>query len=61
METILSTQQIQRALISTSDKKGVVAFARALQQGGVEILSTGGTACLLSEACLLYTSPSPRD
>ena len=50
METILSTQQIQRALISTSDKKGVVAFARALQQGGVEILSTGGTACLLSEA-----------
>ena len=44
METILSTQQIQRALISTSDKKGVVAFARALQQGGVEILSTGGTA-----------------
>lgn len=50
MEITLSAPQIQRALISTSDKKGVVAFARALQQGGVEILSTGGTACLLSEA-----------
>ena len=50
METTLSAPQIKRALISTSDKKGVVAFARALQQGGVEILSTGGTACLLSEA-----------
>lgn len=50
MEATLSASQIKRALISTSDKKGVVAFARALQQGGVEILSTGGTACLLSEA-----------
>ena len=41
---------IKRALISVSDKTGVVDFARALQQFGVEILSTGGTAKLLQEA-----------
>lgn len=34
----------QRALISVSDKKGIVDFARVLHQRGVEILSTGGTA-----------------
>lgn len=42
--------QIKRALISVSDKTGVVEFARALHQMGVEILSTGGTAQLLSKA-----------
>ncbi|MFZ4682379.1 MAG: bifunctional phosphoribosylaminoimidazolecarboxamide formyltransferase/IMP cyclohydrolase, partial [Terrimicrobiaceae bacterium] len=36
--------KIQRALISVSDKTGIVEFARALHQRGVEILSTGGTA-----------------
>ncbi len=36
--------KIQRALISVSDKKGVVAFARTLAEMGVELLSTGGTA-----------------
>ena len=40
---------IQRALISVSDKTGVVEFARQLHQAGVEILSTGGTAKLLAE------------
>ncbi|MCO6412820.1 MAG: bifunctional phosphoribosylaminoimidazolecarboxamide formyltransferase/IMP cyclohydrolase [Thiogranum sp.] len=40
---------IQRALISVSDKTGVVDFAKQLHQAGVEILSTGGTASLLSE------------
>ncbi len=40
---------IQRALISVSDKSGIVEFARALQQQGVEILSTGGTAKLLAD------------
>lgn len=39
---------IRRALISVSDKTGVIAFARTLQQAGVEILSTGGTAKLLA-------------
>ena len=40
---------IRRALISVSDKIGVAAFARALAARGVEILSTGGTAALLTE------------
>jgi len=41
---------IQRALISVSDKSGVSEFARALADRSVEILSTGGTARLLREA-----------
>jgi phosphoribosylaminoimidazolecarboxamide formyltransferase/IMP cyclohydrolase len=39
---------IRRALISVSDKNGVVDFARALKELKVEILSTGGTAKLLA-------------
>src|SRR5688572_15914659 len=38
-----------RALISVSDKKGVVEFSRALSELGVELVSTGGTASLLRE------------
>jgi phosphoribosylaminoimidazolecarboxamide formyltransferase/IMP cyclohydrolase len=41
--------KITRALISVSDKTGIVEFARILTQSGVEILSTGGTARMLSE------------
>ncbi|BCO31763.1 bifunctional purine biosynthesis protein PurH [Thiohalobacter sp. COW1] len=44
--------KIQRALISVSDKTGIVDFARALHEQGVEILSTGGTARMLAEAGL---------
>jgi phosphoribosylaminoimidazolecarboxamide formyltransferase/IMP cyclohydrolase len=40
---------IQRALISVSDKSGIVEFAQALQAMGVEILSTGGTYKLLKD------------
>jgi len=40
---------VRRALISVSDKTGIVEFARALHDQGVEILSTGGTASLLIE------------
>lgn len=40
---------ITRALISVSDKTGVVEFAQGLARAGVEILSTGGTATLLRE------------
>ena len=40
---------VKRALISVSDKSGVVEFAKALSRLGVEILSTGGTAALLRE------------
>ena len=38
---------IRRALLSVSDKTGIVEFARALKERGVELLSTGGTAKLL--------------
>ncbi len=41
--------KIERALISVSDKTGVLEFARALADAGVEILSTGGTAKLLAD------------
>src|SRR4051812_6517443 len=41
--------QVRRALISVSDKAGVVEFAQGLVQRGAEILSTGGTAKLLAE------------
>lgn len=40
---------IRRALISVSDKTGIVEFSRALHQQGVELLSTGGTAKLLAQ------------
>jgi phosphoribosylaminoimidazolecarboxamide formyltransferase / IMP cyclohydrolase len=39
--------RIQRALISVSDKAGIVDFARELHRQGIEILSTGGTAAAL--------------
>ncbi len=41
--------RIQRALISVSDKTGIIEFARQLQAMDVEILSTGGTASLLAD------------
>ncbi|MDJ0741187.1 MAG: bifunctional phosphoribosylaminoimidazolecarboxamide formyltransferase/IMP cyclohydrolase [Gammaproteobacteria bacterium] len=41
--------KITRALISVSDKTGVVEFARDLAEAGIEILSTGGTARLLRD------------
>ncbi len=44
--------KVERALISVSDKKGVVDLARGLVDLGVEILSTGGTARTLREAGL---------
>lgn len=45
----LSAIRIRRALISVSDKSGIVEFAQALAGMGVEILSTGGTFKLLAE------------
>ncbi len=41
---------MKRALISVSDKTGIIDLARALHEAGVEILSTGGTARLLSQS-----------
>lgn len=40
---------IRRALLSVSDKTGIVEFAKSLSQRNVELLSTGGTAKLLAE------------
>lgn len=42
-----SSRPVRRALISVSDKNGIIEFARSLHAQGVEILSTGGTAKLL--------------
>ncbi|MFH1292148.1 MAG: bifunctional phosphoribosylaminoimidazolecarboxamide formyltransferase/IMP cyclohydrolase [bacterium] len=44
------TAPVKRALISVSDKTGLVEFAQDLHQLGVEIISTGGTARTLAEA-----------
>ena len=41
---------IKRALISVSDKKGIVKFASALNSLGIEIISTGGTFSELKKA-----------
>ena len=40
---------IKRALISVSDESGIIDFASELANNNIEILSTGGTAKLLSE------------
>ncbi len=51
-------QPIKRALVSVSDKTGLVDFVRQLVDHGVEILSTGGTARKLSEAGIPVTGVS---
>jgi phosphoribosylaminoimidazolecarboxamide formyltransferase/IMP cyclohydrolase len=50
--------RVERALISVSDKTGVVDFARGLHEAGVALLSTGGTAKLLAESGLPVTEVS---
>ncbi len=50
--------RIQRALLSVSDKTGLVALARALATARVELISTGGTAKALREAGLEVTELS---
>jgi phosphoribosylaminoimidazolecarboxamide formyltransferase / IMP cyclohydrolase len=42
--------QVSRALLSVSDKTGIVEFARGLAELGIEIISTGGTANVLADA-----------
>ncbi|ORM80956.1 bifunctional phosphoribosylaminoimidazolecarboxamide formyltransferase/IMP cyclohydrolase [Pantoea deleyi] len=49
---------VRRALLSVSDKAGILEFAQALSHRGVELLSTGGTARLLAEAGLAVTEVS---
>ena len=43
---------VSRALLSVSDKTGLIDFAKALQALGIELLSTGGTAKAISRASL---------
>jgi len=49
---------VRRALLSVSDKAGILEFAQALSSRGVELLSTGGTARLLADAGLPVTEVS---
>ncbi|CAM3775586.1 Bifunctional purine biosynthesis protein PurH [Vibrio aerogenes CECT 7868] len=53
-----NARPIRRALISVSDKTGIVGFAKALADRGVDILSTGGTARLLAEEGISVTEVS---
>ena len=55
MVNIMQHRPIQRALLSVSDKTGIVDFAKALQQRGVHLLSTGGTASLLRQHGITVT------
>src|SRR3954467_6682357 len=45
-------RRITRALLSVSDKSGLIDFARSLSAHGIELVSTGGTAKALAEAGL---------
>jgi phosphoribosylaminoimidazolecarboxamide formyltransferase/IMP cyclohydrolase len=47
-----TSRRIQRALLSVTDKSGIVEFARRLAGHGIELVSTGGTAKLLRESDL---------
>ncbi|MCC4237273.1 bifunctional phosphoribosylaminoimidazolecarboxamide formyltransferase/IMP cyclohydrolase [Vibrio anguillarum] len=53
-----NARPIHRALISVSDKTGIVEFAQALAKRGVDILSTGGTARLLADQGIAVTEVS---
>jgi phosphoribosylaminoimidazolecarboxamide formyltransferase/IMP cyclohydrolase len=53
-----TSRPIKRALLSVSDKTGIVDFARHLAQKGVDILSTGGTAKLLADNGIQVTEVS---
>jgi len=46
----MNLRTIHRAILSVSDKTGIIEFARSLQRFGVEIISTGGTLRALQEA-----------
>ena len=58
-ESMTDLRRITRALISVSDKTGLVEFARALAGHGIELVSTGGTAKALADAGLDGDATSP--
>src|SRR5271167_3633233 len=51
-------ERMQRALLSVSDKTGLVPLAQTLVAAGIELISTGGTAKALREAGLPVTELS---
>ncbi|RUO63818.1 bifunctional phosphoribosylaminoimidazolecarboxamide formyltransferase/IMP cyclohydrolase [Pseudidiomarina planktonica] len=55
---MMQARPIQRALLSVSDKTGIVEFAQALAERNIELLSTGGTASLLRQHGLTVTDVS---
>ncbi len=58
MNTHRGIKQVARALVSVSDKTGVLEFCRSLNELGIELLSTGGTAKLLAEHNIPVTEVS---
>ena len=54
----MTDRPIRQALLSVSDKTGIVEFAQGLVQRGVKLLSTGGTAKLLEQNGLPVTEVS---
>ena len=54
----MTDRPIRQALLSVSDKTGIVEFAQGLIQRGVKLLSTGGTAKLLEQHGLPVTEVS---
>jgi phosphoribosylaminoimidazolecarboxamide formyltransferase/IMP cyclohydrolase len=53
-----SPVRVRRALLSVSDKTGIVEFARGLREIGIELLSTGGTATAIRDAGIEVTDVS---
>jgi len=54
IEQIMTTKLIKRALLSVSDKTGIVEFAKELIALGVDIISTGGTSAMLKNANIAH-------
>ena len=55
----MAEPKIRRALLSVSDKTGLISFATALSERGVEIVSTGGTAAALKTAGVAVAKTIP--
>ena len=55
-----SLKPISRALISVSDKAGILDFAKALAALDIEIVSTGGTAKIIAEAGIAFSDDELR-
>src|SRR5262245_38285702 len=54
----MTTRTIRRALLSVSDKTGLIDFAKGLAELGVEFISTGGTCKALADTGLKVTDVS---